>query len=49
MNITRTFDLLDRYAELFPLETALAGKQNGKWIKYSSQDYINYANWPCYR
>ncbi|MCD4834782.1 MAG: long-chain fatty acid--CoA ligase [Bacteroidales bacterium] len=48
MNITRTFDLLDRYKELYQMEDALAGKQNGKWVKYSSQDYINYANWISY-
>jgi hypothetical protein len=23
--------MLDRYAELFPLNTALAGKQDGNW------------------
>ncbi len=48
MNITRTFDLLDRYKELYQIEDALAGKENGKWVKYSSQDYINYANWVSY-
>jgi long-chain acyl-CoA synthetase len=46
MEIKRTFDLLDRYKELYPdKEDALAGKQNGEWVKYTSQDYINYANW----
>lgn len=48
MNLTRTFDLLDRYKELYPMEDALAGKQDGKWIKYSTQDYINYSNWVSY-
>jgi len=45
MEITRTFDLLERYKELYPMEAALAGKQDGVWVKYSSQDYINYANY----
>lgn len=46
MEIKRTFDLLDRYQELYTHKTdALAGKQNGKWIKYSSRDYIQYAHW----
>ncbi|HAF31015.1 MAG TPA: long-chain fatty acid--CoA ligase [Bacteroidales bacterium] len=48
MNITRTFDLLDRYKELYPMEDALVGKENGQWVKYSSQDYINYSNWVSY-
>jgi len=48
MNITRTFDLLDRYKELYNIEDALAGKEDGEWVKYSSQDYINYANWVSY-
>ena len=48
MNITRTFDLLDRYKELYQIEDALAGKQDGKWVKYSSQEYINYSNLVSY-
>ncbi|MCT4639659.1 MAG: long-chain fatty acid--CoA ligase [Bacteroidales bacterium] len=37
----RIFDLLDRYKELFSEKTdALAGKRDGKWIKYSTSDYI---------
>ncbi len=48
MNLTRTFDLLDRYKKLYPMEDALAGKQDGKWIKYNTQDYINYSNWVSY-
>lgn len=45
----RTFDLLDRYKDLFlHKEDALCAKQNGKWVKYSSQDYINYSyNFCC--
>jgi len=48
MNITRTFDLLDRYNELYQIDDALAGKQNGEWVKYSSQDYIHLSNLVSY-
>jgi long-chain acyl-CoA synthetase len=48
MNVTRTFDLLDRYKESLPKDDALCFKQNGVWIKYSSQDYIEYAYNFCY-
>ena len=44
MEVTRIFDLLDRYDEKYHKADALAAKQNGKWIKYSHEDYINYAN-----
>jgi long-chain acyl-CoA synthetase len=44
MKVTRTFDLLGRYAELYPgKDDALACKVNGNWVKYSSADYINNA------
>ena len=43
MEIKRTFDLLDRYREHFMKADALAVKLNGKWIKYSTQQYINYS------
>ena len=43
--VRRTFDLLERYKTSFPAKTdALAGKQNGSWIRYSSHDYIEKAN-----
>ena len=48
MKTTRTFDLLDRYREKFPKDDALCFKQNGEWIKYSSQDYIDYSYNFCY-
>ena len=41
MNVQRTFDLLDRYEELFPKDDALCFKQDGKWVKFSTRDYIN--------
>jgi long-chain acyl-CoA synthetase len=43
MTIERTFDLLDRYKKNLVKEDAFCNKQNGVWIKYSSEDYINYA------
>jgi len=43
MEITRTFDLLDRYKDHFNKEDALVVKQNGKWKKYSTQQYIDYS------
>ncbi|OFX47434.1 MAG: AMP-dependent synthetase [Bacteroidetes bacterium GWC2_33_15] len=45
MELTRTFDLLERYRELYPMDDALAGKQDGVWVKYSTRDYINYSNY----
>lgn len=48
MEVTRIFDLLDRYAEKYQKDDVLAAKQNGKWIRYSHQDYINYANYFSY-
>ncbi len=45
MNITRTFDLLQRYQDKFlNKDDALAGKVNKEWVKYSSQDYIDNCN-----
>jgi long-chain acyl-CoA synthetase len=43
MNVERTFDLLDRYKESFMKEDALCSKQNGVWVKYSSDYYIDYS------
>jgi long-chain acyl-CoA synthetase len=43
--VRRTFDLLERYKTYYPDKTdALAGKQNGTWMRYSTHDYIEYAN-----
>jgi len=44
MEITRTFDLLARYQEKFPgKDDALASKIDGKWNKYSTEEYIRYS------
>ncbi len=41
MEITRVFDLLENYRELYNYkDIVLAGKENGVWIKYSALDYI---------
>jgi len=49
MEVTRTFDFLARYKEKFSDKAdALAGKQNGIWIKYSSQEYIDNSNYISY-
>ena len=43
MVVTRNFDLLDRYKELYIKEDALCAKQNGVWVKFSTADYIEYS------
>jgi long-chain acyl-CoA synthetase len=43
MKVERTFDLLERYRELFSKDNALCHKHNNDWIKYSSRDYIEFA------
>lgn len=47
MEVRRTFDLLNRYSEKFPKDDAFCFKQEGKWKKFSSQDYIEYSNNFC--
>ncbi len=45
MEVTRIFDLLPYYKEKFkPKDDALAGKEKGKWVKYSIDQYIKTAN-----
>ena len=48
MEVTRLFDLLSRYAQKYKKTDALAGKENGQWVKYSSQDFIDYSNYISY-
>jgi len=46
MEPTRTFDLLTRMQNLFPdKEDVVAGKEDGKWRRYSVSEYIDYCNW----
>jgi len=45
MEVTRIFDLLPRYKSIFKLkDDTLAGKEDGKWVKYSIDQYIEAAN-----
>ena len=49
MEVKRTFDLLDRFQELYPDKPdVLAGKQKGKWLKYSTKDYVDQSTWISY-
>ncbi len=48
MVVTRTFDILERINEKFPKNDILAGKQNGKWVTYSTGEYIKYTNYVSY-
>jgi long-chain acyl-CoA synthetase len=45
MGVTRIFDLLPYYKEKFKSkDDTLAGKEKGKWVKYSIDQYIKTAN-----
>jgi long-chain acyl-CoA synthetase len=48
MNVSRNFDLLDRYRELYTKDDALCFKQNGVWTKFSTMQYIEYSYNFCY-
>lgn len=48
MEVTRIFDLLDRYSEKYQKDDVLAAKIDGQWKKYSYQDYLDYANYFSY-
>ncbi len=43
MTVSRTFDLLERYRELYDKDDALCFKQNGVWTKFSTREYIEYS------
>jgi len=45
MEVTRTFDLLDRYATQFASKPdVFAAKVNRTWVKHSTKDYIDNSN-----
>jgi long-chain acyl-CoA synthetase len=49
MKPTRTFDILKRMQELYPDKTdVLAGKENGNWVRYSTEDYVTNCNLVSY-
>jgi long-chain acyl-CoA synthetase len=43
MNVTRTFDILERMREKFMCDDALAVKRNKKWDIFTSQEYLDNA------
>ena len=46
MEPTRTFDLLTRMQNLFPdKKDVVAGKEDGKWRRYSVPEYIDHCTW----
>lgn len=44
MEIKRLFDLLTYQLSKYPKEDALAKKENGVWVKYSTQQFVDMAN-----
>jgi len=48
MEVTRTFDILDLYREKNIKDDALAGKEDGVWVKYSSAQYVEIASQVSY-
>ena len=48
MEITRTFDLLELYKEKYRMDDALAGKEKGVWVRYSSDQYLEQVNFISY-
>lgn len=45
MEVTRLFDILDRYLESYPeQQVALSGKVNGEWVNYSPREYYDRVN-----
>jgi len=45
MEVTRIFDLLTRYKKKFkPKDDVVAGKENGEWVKYNINQYIEIVN-----
>ena len=49
METTRTFDILTRIQIQFPDKTdVLAGKEEGKWRRYSVLEYVDYCDWVSY-
>ncbi len=48
MTVSRTFDLLERYRELYDKDDALCFKHNGVWKKFSTREYIEYSHNFCY-
>ncbi|MCF8357854.1 MAG: long-chain fatty acid--CoA ligase [Prolixibacteraceae bacterium] len=45
MEPSRIFDILERNLKMFPNADVLAEKIDGKWKKYTIEEYNNYARW----
>ncbi|MCE3278896.1 MAG: AMP-dependent synthetase [Bacteroidetes bacterium] len=44
MAVTRIFDILPQLLEKYNKPDALAAKENGKWVKYSTQQFVDNVN-----
>ncbi|EKD31188.1 MAG: hypothetical protein ACD_77C00371G0007 [uncultured bacterium] len=44
MEVKRTFDILENLITQYPKDDILSRRLNGKWIKFSSQDYYDYSH-----
>ncbi len=44
MEVTRLFDLLDRFQGDRELQVALSGRSGGQWVTYSSSEYKKIAD-----
>ena len=45
MEENRIFDILNRFKTKFPNKNnVFSAKENAKWVNYSTQDYIQFAN-----
>lgn len=45
MEITRTFDLIRLNCEKYPRKDMYAGKQDGSWVTFSTEDVKKYTDW----
>lgn len=48
MEVTRTFDLLEKLVRVYPKDDILSRKFNGKWIKFSSESYSRHSHLMAY-
>jgi len=45
MEVKRVFDILELHKTVNKKDDVLCGKENKKWKKYSSADFVSHANW----
>jgi long-chain acyl-CoA synthetase len=48
MSVTRVFDILPQLLEKYNKPNALAAKEKGKWITYSTQEFVDNVNYLSY-